>query len=112
MAVGVGLPSPLIAAAMPIAGLALFVDIRYGRVFPTGALTVVLVRAWLSIGERAVGMRRSRPSACRMGCRPDIAIQWARPRRSADPGRSAARADVLRSRQGGLTRWHTRLRRS
>lgn len=63
MAVSVGLLSPLIAvaAAMPIAGLALFVEIRYGTVFPTGALTGVLVQACLSIGQKA-GRDEAKPA--------------------------------------------------
>jgi hypothetical protein len=53
MAVCVGLLSPLIAVApmLPIAVLALFLDVRYWVVFPTGALTGVLVWAILSIGQ-------------------------------------------------------------
>ena len=53
MAISVGLMSPLIVMALgsPIAVLALFFDMRYRVVFPTGALTGVLVRACLSIGQ-------------------------------------------------------------
>jgi hypothetical protein len=53
MAVSVGLMSPLIVIAIgsPIAVLALFFDIRYWLVFPTGALTGVVIWACLSIGQ-------------------------------------------------------------
>jgi hypothetical protein len=53
MAVSVGLLSPLIAIApgLPIVVFALFVDLRYWLIFPTGALTGILVRACLSIGR-------------------------------------------------------------
>ncbi len=53
MAVSVGLMSPLIVAApvLPIALIALFVDIRYWIIFPTGALTGFLIWVCLSIGQ-------------------------------------------------------------
>jgi hypothetical protein len=53
MAVSVGLMSPLIVIAIgsPIAVFTLFFDIRYWLVFPTGALTGVLIWACLSIGQ-------------------------------------------------------------
>jgi len=53
MAVSVGLLSPLIGIVpfMPIALFVFLVDFRYWVVFPTGALTGVLVRACLSIGQ-------------------------------------------------------------
>jgi hypothetical protein len=54
MAIVVGLLSPLIAAApfSPLLVFAAFVDVRYGTVFLTGAVTGVLVWACLSIGLR------------------------------------------------------------
>src|SRR5690348_13291215 len=53
MAVSVGLLSPLIAVApaSPLVILTLFFDIRTWVVFPTGAVTGVLVWACLSIGR-------------------------------------------------------------
>jgi hypothetical protein len=64
MAVSVGLLSPLIAVApaMPIAVLALFFDIRSWLVFPTGALTGVLIWACLSIGQEN-GWRKPKHAA-------------------------------------------------
>jgi hypothetical protein len=61
MAISVGLMSPLIpiALGMPIAILALL-DIRYWTMFPTGALTGVLVWASLSIGNPARSERWKR----------------------------------------------------
>jgi hypothetical protein len=55
MAVSVGLMSPLIVIAIgsPIAVLALFFDVRCWLVFPTGALTGVLIWACLSIGQES-----------------------------------------------------------
>ena len=53
MAVSVGLLSPLLATVpwSPLLVFALFLDVRYGLVFLTGALTGILVRACLSIGQ-------------------------------------------------------------
>jgi hypothetical protein len=66
MAVSVGLLSPLIAFApgLPMAVFALFLDIRYWLVFPTGALTGVLVWACLSIGQES-GRDEPQPAAGR-----------------------------------------------
>ena len=54
-AISVGLMSPLIAMVVgsPLAVLALFFDMRYWVVFPTGASAGVLVRACLSIGQES-----------------------------------------------------------
>jgi hypothetical protein len=55
MAVGVGLISPLIVLAIgsPVTVFALFSDIGYWLVFPTGALTGALIWASLSIGQES-----------------------------------------------------------
>jgi hypothetical protein len=64
MAISVGLLSPLIAIApfVPIAIVVLFVDIRYWVIFPTGALTGVLVWACLTIGGES-GRGKPKPIA-------------------------------------------------
>jgi hypothetical protein len=62
MAVSVGLMSPLIAIALisPTALFAFF-DIRHSLVFPTGALTGVVIRACLSIGQES-GRGKAKPA--------------------------------------------------
>jgi hypothetical protein len=64
MAVGVGLMSSLIVIAIgsPIAVLAFLFVIRYWLVFPTGALTGVLIWACLSIGRES-GRRKPKHAA-------------------------------------------------
>jgi hypothetical protein len=64
MAVSVGLLSPLLATVpwSPLLVFALFLDVRYGLVFLTGALTGVLVRACLSIGQER-GRGKVKPAA-------------------------------------------------
>ena len=59
-AISVGLMSPLLVMALgsPIAVLALFFDMRYWVIFPTGALTGVLIRTCLTIGRES---ERSKP---------------------------------------------------